>query len=96
MTAPHGITPLERPEHCPGCYSLHMYCKYENPAHVWNEFPHEFGEGCETGGEARAIARRCGWILHRDGTATCPKCVRALYVTDALGRRRLKGEVEAP
>jgi hypothetical protein len=23
---------------------------------------------------ARVIARNQGWILHKDGTATCPKC----------------------
>lgn len=68
---------LDQPEWCPGAYSLHLYCKYENPAHSYGEFPHE-PHGCQTYGQAARRARRWGWILHRDGTATCPKCARAL------------------
>jgi hypothetical protein len=68
---------LERPEYCPAAYSLHAYCKYENASHGFNEFPHE-PEGCETYGEALSALRSYGWIMHRDGTATCPKCARAL------------------
>lgn len=55
-------------------YSLHLYCKYLNPAHKFDEFPHEFfGEyGPDVFNEARAA----GWVIHRDRTATCPKCPR--------------------
>jgi hypothetical protein len=70
------LKPLKMPEYCPGCYSLHLYCKWENDDHLLREFPHEFGEGCETGGQARNQARRLGWILHNDGTGTCPKCAK--------------------
>lgn len=64
----------DRPEYCPGCYSLHLYCDHENPAHRSGEFPHEYGQECETGAQARREAREAGWVLHRDNTATCPKC----------------------
>jgi hypothetical protein len=62
---------------CPGGYSLHLYCKWINPEHAFNEFPHE-PEGCQTYAQAARIARRWGWVLHADGTATCPKCAKAL------------------
>ncbi|MGE8129072.1 hypothetical protein ACQKQD_19025 [Methylobacterium sp. NPDC080182] len=67
----------DHPEYCPGAYDLHLYCKYENPEHAWNEFPWEICD-FETGAASRNAARKSGWILHRDGTATCPKCVKAL------------------
>lgn len=66
------------PEWCPGSYDLHLYCDHENPDHSFQEFPHVYGEGFETGGQARAEARRDGWKLHSDGTATCPKCMATL------------------
>lgn len=65
------------PEVCPGSYSLHLYCKYQNDEHAYGEFPHE-PPNCQTYGEAARVARLWGWKLHRDGTATCPKCVAAL------------------
>lgn len=67
--------PLARPEYCPGGYSLHLYCKYENDQHEFEEFPHEITDR-ETGPKSRAAARKMGWILHRDGTGTCPKCAK--------------------
>lgn len=65
------------PEYCPGCYSLHLYCDHVNPNHRYDEFPWEI-DGFETGAQARKYAKSKGWKLHRDGTATCPKCVREL------------------
>lgn len=55
-----------------GCYSLHLYCREENVEHEYNEFPHEY-VGYDRG-EALKKARNNGWILHRNGEATCPKC----------------------
>lgn len=72
-----AIKLLSQPNHCPGCYVLDLYCKYENPDHEYQEFPH-FPDGCHTYGEAARKARKWGWVLHRDGTATCPKCAKAL------------------
>ena len=69
---------LADPINIVGCYDLHCYCKWDNPAHYFNEFPHKFGTDCETGGQARNAARRAGWVLHHDGTGTCPKCAKAL------------------
>lgn len=74
MTTP---TLKPSPEKCPGAYSLDMYCKYDNPDHEFAEFPHEF-YAPERGADARRAARDRGWIIHHDGTGTCPKCVRAL------------------
>lgn len=75
-----AVKPKLRPDaetqDCPGCYVLHLYCKYENPDHAFDEFPHEYNH--ELGSVCRSDARKAGWILHRDGTATCPKCAKAL------------------
>lgn len=71
------LTLVANPEHCPGDYVLHLYCRYKNPDHRWDEFPWQVTD-CETGGAARSAARKMGWILHRDRTATCPKCARIL------------------
>ena len=79
------IRPLEEPEYCPGGYSLHLYCKYANPSHRYNEFPWEITDQ-ETLGRSRSAARRWGWIIHRDGTATCPKCAAALAIPTTGGR----------
>jgi len=68
---------LPNPEKCPGAYDLHLYCKYENPDHRFREFPWEITE-YETYGAAASAARKSGWILHREGTATCPKCAARL------------------
>jgi hypothetical protein len=72
------LTLRKSPIYCPGAYDLHLYCKYENPAHRFDEFPHEYSGDFQTYGEAAKAARSVGWILHRDGTATCPKCAAAL------------------
>lgn len=67
----------ERPEFCPSAYSFHAYCKYENPDHAFDEFPHE-PNAVQTYGEAVRALRSYGWIIHRDNTATCPKCAKRL------------------
>jgi len=55
-----------------GCYSLALYCQHHNDAHEYGEFPQEYIG--ELGTNCRAEARSDGWILHRNGKATCPKC----------------------
>lgn len=67
----------EDPLICPGSYDLDLYCKYENPEHDFNEFPH-IPYDCQTRAQARRIAKQWGWILHKDGTGTCPKCAKHL------------------
>lgn len=67
---------LADPLTCPGCYSLDLYCRYSFEGHAWDEFPHQFVG--ETGGQCRKQAKARGWRMHRDGTATCPKCLRTL------------------
>lgn len=73
---------LASPEHCPGCYVMHFYCKYENPAHPFQT--QNFGSYMEEADqvETRTAAirqmRKAGWLYHSDGTATCPRCALAL------------------
>lgn len=57
-------------------YTLHLYCKYQNPKHKFAEFPHEFFD--ENKSVAWRDARNAGWVIHRDRTATCPKCKKVL------------------
>ena len=59
-----------------GGYSLDLYCRFEGKwpdmRHEFDEFPHQY---CgETFGECARMARSAGWVIHRDQTATCPKC----------------------
>ena len=53
-------------------YSLDAYCKWSNPYHSFQEFPHSFYGN--TKADCKKQARRRGWQLHHDGYATCPKC----------------------
>lgn len=69
-----GLKKQSHPNTCPGSYEFHAYCAWENPEHAYDEFPH-VPEATQTRGEAMSDLRRRGWVLHRDGTATCPKCV---------------------
>lgn len=57
-----------------GCYSLHLYCSFENSEHEYSEFPHEYTD--EFGSRCRRQARRDGWKLFKDGKAMCPKCTK--------------------
>lgn len=59
-----------------GCYSLDLYCKYNASCHEYGEFPHNYTG--QFGGKCRARAARAGWILHKDGTTTCPKCAKEI------------------
>lgn len=55
-----------------GCYTLDLYCDFENAEHPWNAFPKQF---CgHTLGECKRAARKDGWTFHKDGNARCPKC----------------------
>lgn len=72
-----AIKPYEKPEHCPGAYVMHFYCKYENPEHPqqslqgWHAGPYmEEADQVETRGEAIRQMRASGWVYHRDNTAT--------------------------
>lgn len=72
----------EQIEHCPGCYVMHFYCKYENPEHPYqSQNPGHYMEEAdqvETRTAAIRQMRKAGWLYHRDNTATCPRCVKAL------------------
>lgn len=63
---------LPRPLTYASGYSLDLYCKYLNPLHTFDEFPHQFFG--EYGPDVFAAARANGWVAHKDRTATCPKC----------------------
>jgi len=66
----------EEPNHCPGGYVLHFYCRYFSSEHRLQEFPQEYPG--ETRGECVSQARKDGWIFHKDNTGTCPKCAKSL------------------
>lgn len=69
----------KHPMPCPGGYALDLYCKWNNPAHEWNPVQTRHDEFyAEHGSTCRSEARRIGWIMHRDGTATCPQCAKIL------------------
>jgi hypothetical protein len=55
-----------------GCYSLDLYCDRKSDAHQYSEFPHQYTD--EHGSACRAMARRDGWVINKDGAAVCPKC----------------------
>ena len=57
-------------------YTLDLYCDHENDDHEYGEFPHTFFNESRTW--CWKEARKTGWILHRDWTATCPKCSKKL------------------
>ncbi len=65
-----------RPRKIDSAYKADFFCKYENKAHVDGEFPLHI-EG-ESWGDAIRKARDLGWRVHRDHTATCPKCAAIL------------------
>lgn len=67
----------DSPEYCPGAYEFHAYCKYENPDHGFEEFPH-IPTNCDTRYQALTALRNRGWRIHKDDTATCPKCMSRL------------------
>jgi hypothetical protein len=71
---------LERPERCPGAYVMYFYCKYDNPAHPYSRsgIYMEEADQVETRTAAIRQMRNGGWLYHSDGTATCPKCARAI------------------
>lgn len=70
------IKPLDSPLRMASGYTLDLYCKYKNPAHKWDEFPHQYFD--EHGPNTHRSARKAGWLIHKDRTATCPKCAKEL------------------
>lgn len=70
-------------------YILDLYCDNDVPRHTagyydyesadqginYDKFPVQIvadGKNCYA--EVRRIARKRGWIFHKDGTTTCPLC----------------------
>ena len=62
---------------CPHGYAMDLYCRYENPDHAFEEFPWHL-PNLKSYSDAVRYAKAKGWKLHKDGTATCPKCVKRL------------------
>lgn len=69
-----SATKLPNPIRCASGYSLDLYCDHLSEKHGFMEFPHQFFG--EHGPQVFREARAAGWIIHRDRTATCPKCAR--------------------
>lgn len=70
------LQPLPNPNYYASGYTLDLYCKWLNEDHVYAEFPHQYTG--EHGPKVFGAARKRGWIIHKDGTATCPKCAKEL------------------
>jgi hypothetical protein len=74
--------PVLRPNPLPVVegWAMDLYCKYT--ADVIHDIDtHGVSYGGHTRADARAQAKEAGWILHRDGTATCRRCAKALGLT---------------
>lgn len=70
------------------CYYMDVYCRFSKAMfvltdedqqkelliHKFDEFPHS-AIGRTRGGCVKELRRR-GWIFHRDGEVTCPKCAK--------------------
>lgn len=64
------MTRLPEPNQYAGCYELHVYCDQQECT--------RWGLGQfqgDTAGEACKVARKRGWRIHSDRTATCPVCM---------------------
>jgi hypothetical protein len=67
-----------------GCYTLDLYCDYEDRAHPSFYFPHQFFG--ETYGECARQARRSGWTIGpKRSKAICPLCSGKRRVTTPPG-----------
>jgi len=54
------------------CYCMDLYCDHENDQHRWKEFPQTYTGVSRS--QCVREARTEGWVFHRDGKVTCPKC----------------------
>lgn len=67
---------LKSPKKIDAGFTADFFCKYHNHEHEADEFPYTVE--AMSWGEAINKARTVGWIVHRDHTATCPKCAAAM------------------
>lgn len=56
-------------------YTLDLYCDREAD-HPFDYLPHQFYGARRS--EVVSMARERGWVFHRDGTHSCPRCVRGV------------------
>lgn len=69
--------PLPEPyQYISSGYTIHLYCRNADCPVYRGDGPQDeaFGEGPHAYHEARTMARKKGWILHKDNSATCPTC----------------------
>jgi len=52
-------------------YSLELYCDNVGP-HAHREFPHCYFH--QLRGPCVKAARKHGWVFHKNGKLSCPKC----------------------
>lgn len=64
-----------------GSFVLNLYCDkfcvkqgevYDKYGHFHDEFPHQYVGW--TWGLCKKQAQNDGWVFHRDGKVSCPKC----------------------
>lgn len=77
---PAGMRLSPSPNPCPGCYTLDCYCKYNADHHPWSLLHPGYLDQYmgTTYADCARQARKHGWTLHKDGTATCPRCNKEL------------------
>lgn len=56
-----------------GGYSMHLYCRYENPDHPFYWMGEFIGQ---TASECKRDAKTKGWIFNSDRSMTCPICAK--------------------
>ena len=58
-------------------WDMHLYCRYTaDISHDMDTWGVIIGDRSRAG--ARRQAKNWGWVFHRDDTATCPACAKAL------------------
>lgn len=65
------MTDHEPTEYASG-YTVDLYCRNWGRSHEYDDHKETFFG--HTFGECAKQARAAGWVIHRDRTATCPKC----------------------
>jgi len=66
------------------CYDMRLYCKNDNKDFTNDISPDKYGHNWDDKGEhiytgssrehCMKQARQNGWVFHRDGEVSCPKC----------------------
>ena len=67
---------LDSPSYREQMYTLYLYCKYQHETDFGVKYERDNDYTGDTRADCYSQARKDGWILHVDGTSTCPECRR--------------------